>query len=522
VLSDYLEAKSHPGKLARFTKILDETTSSLLPLELWDWQWALLDLMMQEKYLIILKGRQLGASWIACLLATWTAIFFPNSNVLLMSQGQDEAKKMLAKVKTLVMHLPPHLRPTIIKANDLELVFGFDYDPELREYKQMSSISALPATESAGRSKTGTIVIADEWAFHPYAEKNFASVQPTIDAGEARFIAISTANGTGNMYATTYKLAQKGEGLFKRVFLPYSLRPGRDAAWYARTQEAYKATPMQFYQEFPRDEDEAFIASGGCIFDLSVLKEWEADCRNPLVLDSVRTNYQFEALANLLDKEVRLWKAPKPGHPYVIWVDPATGSHGTDRTAIRVMDAVTKEDVAAWTGKQDEALTSSIAYLMGKAYNWAFLGVDRNGFGEAVLNMIMLDLGYPRNRIYHHRDYNQRRDQQEIAKSPGYPSSRQAQMLLYTIGRKAVAHREAITWDPRLVNELKTLVEDAETGRIGAKPPDHDDEALAFLGCLYLCEQPEAQSRMIKQAYPPKPVSKLQGRRRSAMTSGRL
>jgi hypothetical protein len=492
VLKDFSIARSHPKNFAKFTKIRDENNTRTIDFDLWEWQEELLDTMLSEKYLIILKARQLGVSWLAALLSLWTAMFRPNSNILLLSRGEDDAIKLLDKVRFMLLHLPDHLRPRILKLNDSEIAFGFTFDSSSGEWKERSVIQALPSTEGAGRSQTATLVIADEWAFHPYAEKNFAAIQPTIDQGDAKFIAISTANGTGNFFAVQYKMAQRGEGLFRRVFLPYWLRPGRDEAWWREKQEQYRATPLLLFQEFPRDEDEAFVASGGCIFDTEVLREMESTCRDPLPFDHLRD----ETLRLLVrDHGLRVWKPWNPAHAYVMWVDPATGEFGRDYTALVVFDVTNREVVATWHGKRDENYVGWICCQVGRCYGDALFGIERNGIGQSILNVVLNHLGYPRSRLYHHRDPNARRDLVKRPASPGWPASRTGNQLMESLGKSAIANRDVVIPDRELIHELKVFVEDPETGKVGARPPDHDDRVRAFLGCLFLAEQPEARSR---------------------------
>lgn len=511
-LLDCYRARSHPTSLAPFVKIKDETTQSIIPFNLWGWQKLLLEQMLTRKYLIVLKGRQLGVSWLAALTAVWTANFYPNSSVLLISKGQDEADKLLTKCAFIFMNMPSYMRAALMKRNNSELLLGFDWDNDLRTYRQTSTITALPATQDAGRSETATLVIADEWAYHDNAEKNFVSIQPTIDAGNARFIAISTANGTGNFFATNYKMAVRGENSFHPVFLPYNLRPGRDEVWYEAKRQTFKATPMLLHQEYPRDPEEAFIASGGCIFDLGIIREMEKGCRDPLPADLL---WEYPAIQDLVQSHgLKVWARYDWSHAYVMWLDPATGPHGGDYSALLVMDYNTREVVAAWYGKRDENYVGGLADTVGRYYGMALYGIDRTGIGQSVLNLATHHLGYPPSRFYHHRDITKAKVDQKKDPTPGWPASRQGNQLQEALGRNAVANRALTIYDQAILDEMKVFVEDPETHKVEAKLPDHDDKVRALLGCLYLCELPEASKRQVLPQLPPKPRSRLAKRRK--------
>jgi len=507
---DCYRADQHPAYLATYTKIRDETTGRVMTFDLWDWQTPLLSLMLTEKYLIILKGRQLGVSWLAALLALFEARK-PTRNVLILSQGEQEARNLLDKVNFLLVNLPGHLRPHVLKKSSQQIQFGYDPDPVSGEYRQTSKITALPATKDAGRGETASLVIADEWAFHPNAETNFVALQPTIDAGTARFVAISTANGSGNFFATTYKLAQRGENSFHRVFLPYSLRPGRDLDWYEQKKRDYKATPLLMHQEFPRDEDEAFIASGGSIFDLMAIRELEKAVEDPLPFEAI---WQSPTLQYWAEQGLHVWRPYHPRHTYVAWLDPATTIHGGDYASFQVWDVQTREQAAAWHGKQEDDWLAQLATEVSRAYGLAFLSTDRTGIGQSVTNSIINHFHYPRDRFYHHRDSTVKKSQQGEKKLPGCPMSSAMNAYQESLGRQAIAHQDVIIHEAGLIQELRTLVEDPDTHRVEAKAPDHDDRARAFLGILYLMEQPEATRSGRPPIMPSQPGSRLKGRTR--------
>jgi len=440
----------------------------------------------------------------------------PTKNVLILSQGEEEAKALLDKVYFMYLHLPLHLRPHLVKHASQHLIFGFDQDPITGDYRQTSKVTALPATKNAGRGETASLVIADEWAYHPNAETNFVALQPTIDAGTAKFIAISTANGTGNFFATTYKLAQRGENSFFRVFLPYSYRPGRDLDWYEKKKRDYKATPMLMHQEFPRDEEEAFIASGGSIFDLMAVRELEKAVVDPLPLEAL---WDQPDLQYWMEQGLKVWKPYDPRQAYVYWVDPATTVHQGDSTSFQVWSVTNREQVAAWHGKKEDDWIAQMAAEVGKCYGLAYGCTDRTGIGQSVTNSILNHFGYPRDRFYHHRDSTVRKSQQGEKKLPGCPMSSSMNAMQESLGKAAIASQNVKIYEAGLIQELRTLVEDPDTGKVEAKAPDHDDRARAFLGILYLMEQPEAIRGIKPPMMPAQPGSRLKQRARRVTTA---
>ena len=129
---------------------------------------------------------------------------------------EADAVELLSKVQFIFDHLPPFLQPEF-KSNVRCLKF-----PGLH-----SAIVALPSTRRAGRGRTARLVVADEHSQHAWAEANFTALQPTMEVG-GQFLILSTADGTGNLFAQLCMGARQAGSPWHFVFLPYSLRPGRD------------------------------------------------------------------------------------------------------------------------------------------------------------------------------------------------------------------------------------------------------------------------------------------------------
>lgn len=240
-----------------------------MPFKLWDAQRELLDSIVGEDRLLILKARQLGISWLVCAYALWLCLFKPNRLVLTFSIGQEEANEMMRRITAMYDRLSPELQrdhPTT-KRNTEEIT-----------WVNGSAIHALPSRKSAGSGYTASLIILDEFAKNENASKLYTAVKPTIDGG-GKMIILSTANGAGNLFHDFVERARRGEGRFTFKFLPWSARPGRDAAWYAHV-EADAADSSLHKQEYPADPDEAFEASEVGAF-LSSIELWNA-CREDL------------------------------------------------------------------------------------------------------------------------------------------------------------------------------------------------------------------------------------------------
>lgn len=238
--------------------------------DLWPAQDALLADMHAERLLLILKARQLGASWLALAYALWLCLYHGGRLVLVFSIGQDEANEMLRRAHVMYWRLPADLRatlPALIKDNTEEMAWA-----------NGARILSLPARKTAGSGYTASLVILDEFAKNERATAIYTAVKPTIDGG-GKMLILSTAQGTGNLFHDLVAKARAGVSRFAFRFLPWTARPDRDAAWYAAV--AADAVDMaHMRQEYPATPEEAFEATEVDAF-LPDIALWDA-CRADL------------------------------------------------------------------------------------------------------------------------------------------------------------------------------------------------------------------------------------------------
>lgn len=369
-------AASFPHFLREHVWIRDAGGSRFLP---WSFQLRLARVWLTQRRVIILKGRQLGISWLAAAYALWTAMFHPGALVLLVSQTKTDAQELLAKVKFIFDRLPEWLRPEVGRDNTLVLEF-----PELS-----SGVEALPSTEKAGRGRTAALVIADEHAFHQWGEVNFTALGPTMDAG-GQFISLSTANGIGNFYADLWAKAGHPKSRWHQVFLPYSLRPGRDEAWYEAKALEY-TRPWMIHQEYPRDAEEAFVQTGRPVFAAEVVRKQKALCT-----DALPKEQWPEAFLGWDTDELRVFEPPQRGHRYVAGADVAEGLEHGDYSDLTIWNADAPggpREALSLHGHWDVDVFGRLIDQVARVYPGLY-GIERNNHGLTVL-VTCRNLGTP-------------------------------------------------------------------------------------------------------------------------------
>lgn len=211
-----------------------------------DYQLRFADAIPQHDNIVVGKSRQIGVSEMLTDLAR--QYVEDGKRVLVISMGQREATDFLRRAD-----LKHH--PLRLKANESQV-----------ELHGGGIIRALPATEDAGRSFTADLVIVDEAAFHPYAERNYRAYRPTMADG-GKLIIVSTGNGAAGFFHDLFKAAQKRSNGFTWFFFGADERP-RPAGWYENERLAYTGLPGDFTRENPRQPEEMFIAHSGLVYGL--------------------------------------------------------------------------------------------------------------------------------------------------------------------------------------------------------------------------------------------------------------
>ena len=344
-----------------------------IPFTLWDWQASLLDTFQRERRVILLKARQIGVSEITISYALWLIRFHPTKTVLVLSKNGDDADEMIQRATFAHSHLPDWLQagPSSIdgvalgKVNQstLEIVH---HDANGRE--NPSTLQSLAATEKAGRSRSASLLILDEWA-HQQADVWQGAEGATATGGQV--IGISTANGVGNRFHLVWTKATRKENTFRPIFLPWSKHPDRDAAWYA--EQARNLEEWLLHQEYPQQPEEAFAKSGRPVFSPEVIQRHAERVR--------------EADHPFLQQEpgITLWEEPIPGAHYLIGADVSEGKGNGDYQAAVVVDVERWVEVAElherWPMEDYAAKLDKI----GRYFNNAELAVEKNNHGHTIL-----------------------------------------------------------------------------------------------------------------------------------------
>lgn len=254
--------------------------------------------------------------------------------------------------------------------------------------------------------------------------------------------------------------------------------------WYIR-KEIEQQEEMK--QEFPSTPSEAFLTSGRRVFTAINVMQAEGQCKSPLLVYDIepvtgkRTKVQAlragnaEELQRTLLNHLLVWELPDPDEDYAIGGDVAEGLENRDRSSFDVVKKSTGEQVAHWFGYLDAELFAQLLAHVGKWYNTAFLGPERNNHGHAVIQK--LREVYPHRSIYSEQYLD--RDHDDETPKLGWLTTAQSKPVIIE-GLKSLLRENAsgVRWIGT-INELNTYVYDAR-GRMNAQTGCFDDQVMSY------------------------------------------
>lgn len=480
--------------------------------ELFDYQEELLSLFKSNRFVIALKARQLGYTTLAMAHAIWLAFFRPGATILIVSQTQKSANKNLAQARLAYQFLPFWMKdraPKLIADSTDGLSFAFNDG-------MISKLKSAAAVESVFAGETATLVILDEAGLVEPATRQedvFRTLLPTTDAGGSMLI-ISTSRGNYNRFAKTYRSAKRGESQFVSFFRSWRVSPfmqcGDHCGWCTGTKEnntpcetkydlkrrEFADQPWRFFQEYPRDEEEAFRESGRPRFV-------------GLPLETAFTDFPYRGNLHWANDDEIVFEYdengplrlttldPDPSAFYVIGADPATGG-GKDFSTAQVLsfDEEQRVQVLGYYHSNTTPPTEYAADLdkLGRYFKgrqWAALmAVENQGSqGSLPINELHKHLDYP-NAYMHQGTGTKTKNKTRIFEFPMTTDRRKA--VIDRLAQYLVFDGEDCKIDniyPLLRTELGQFVmQETASGnvRYAADTGCHDDLVMSMAIALWV------------------------------------
>lgn len=352
--------------------IENATLRSWVNFVLWPAQAEVLEKLVTEKKLLILKARQLGISWLVLTYLLWLIVFQPPTTVLIFSKGEKEAKELLDRLKKMYERLPDWMHAKRIDVDNGE------------RFELSTGSKALAFTTGGGRSFTGSVLLFDEFDFVEDQQGILDAAEPTIDAG-GQMIVITTSDKDRPQTAFKNMFLAAFSGLidYCAIFLPWSARPERTQSWYEALKSKYWHRDGNYdslYAEYPESPEQALAAN-------------TANVRFPVTWLGYLAEHKIEPISTneITIPELVIWQLPKPGRNYVIGADPAEGNPNSDDSAFTIFDDLTWEEVASYAAKREPGAFADDIITAGLYYNKASVMVERNNHGHTVINNLVDD-----------------------------------------------------------------------------------------------------------------------------------
>lgn len=409
------------------------------------------------------KARQVGYSWTLAAFVDWLSRFHDGSLSLLLSQGQVESVALLAKCRYIYVNLP----------TAWQLPFDKDGAQHLSWKGSDSEIIALPSTVNAGQGFTASFVGIDEADRHEYLSESMGAVKPTIDAG-GQIALISTVNKrkASSMFQAMYKGAQAGQGGYRKLFVPYMARPGRDEDWYERTrdsmpEEDLKGMSRALYMEenYPRTEEEMLAPpKTEMYYDGEAIAHLLRLCRPPM----------------LSEGPMNIFVKPILGHRYVAATDTSEGV-GRDYSVTAIVD-LTAVNVPADI-MSNEMDTDDLVYWSMKLlemYRWPLWAPENIGVGRDVARKAR-DLRY--RRLFRMHTKRTMGGADHLREEPGWHTDGNNRWDIFADLRLLIDKGELVIFNRAGLQQFQDVIT-VKAGRPEARGGANDDYVVA-VGIAY-------------------------------------
>lgn len=468
--------------------------------------------------LIVLKARQMGFSTLIGGTIFHRCATGKHKLGFVVSHDDKSTKKLFEMHKRFLDLLPVPMRPQVAASNGYQIVF----DRPARSRSPVAGLDSRVEIATAGGSGIGrgsTIQYAhlSEYAFWPGDpnENYVALMQAVPDDPDTIVVIESTANGYNDFkdkWDAACERERRGEldGFLPVFFAWFEMPEYRRCVppGFQRTPDEeelaarYDLSDQQlqwrrwcienncggsmelFHQEYPSCPEEAFLATGTCVFDQQALIRRMEEVRElPWNRGEFRVDYHrmADGTPGLAVKQwqwredkrggVRILRPPEKGVPYVLGAD--TAGEGSDWFAAHVLDNRTGEQVAVAHQQYGERQFTEQLFALGKFYNDALIGIEVN-FSTFPNELIQL-MGY--RRLYVRQavdDY-----EKSVQKKFGFRTDTRTRPLIID-GLKDVVRQ-----NPELINDYDTLSEmltfvKSDTGKAQAEEGKHDDLVMSL------------------------------------------
>ena len=250
-----------------------------------------------------------------------------------------------------------------------------------------------------------------------------------------------------NLYYELYSAAVKKQNKFHIVDINWQEHPWYTAQWYEDTRP--NMSEKAWLQEYECE----FLGTGDTFIDRHTLK---------ILKESSIDNY-----VSKYTHRMRVWEEPQPFYNYLIAVDASYGRE-RDHSAFHVINLYNGEQVAEfYSNVTPISKFAEIIRKEGYHYNTAYVQVERNGLGMALLEQLWDVLEYD-NLIM-----------DEKGEFGLMLTTKTREVVLSDLEESLRSGKIKIN-SSRTVNELLTFIINQDTGKVEADEGYTDDLVMSL------------------------------------------
>jgi hypothetical protein len=446
---------------------------------------------------IILKGRQQGLSTYVSGRKYFRLSQRSAKKGIVIAHKADSTKALWQMYKRYHASCPLWLKPSTQYASGKELTF---------DKLDTGLVVATAGGDGVGRGEMLSDMHLSELAFWPASSaeetlNGLLQCMPFEDDTEAYIE--STANGF-NLFKEQWDAAVSGESEFEPFFSPWfdspeyrmpvpdgferTLEEDDLAALYGlddqqlmfRRKKIGTHGRMKFMQEYPCTPDEAFIASGRPVFDpeqvVALIAEAPAVLKG-MDVEEVGMSSRGHPILRLGESPVGrllVYREHEIGEQYTIGADVGLGVQDGDYSVAHVLDS-DKRQVAVFRAQVHPDYFADILACIGRHYNDALIGPERNNHGLVTCLRLYKDLAYP--NVYLDLKEGQIEDQDTL--NIGHYTDVKTRPLIIDRLRGAMRDLDISVHDVTTLKEMQTFVVN-EAGKMTAEAKCHDDCVMSL------------------------------------------
>tara|TARA_R100000951_G_scaffold34482_1_gene29347 strand:- start:7234 stop:8886 length:1653 start_codon:yes stop_codon:yes gene_type:complete len=434
-IKEYLKCQDDPIYFIENYCHIVTLDNGLQLFKLYECQKKKVDIIMNNRKVILMEGRQQGKTVTAAACILHYTIFNADKTVAIMANKTASAREVLLRYQTMYENLPIWMQQGVKTWNKGDV----DLENNCRVFTAATTTSGI-------RGKSVNWLYIDEAAIIPnnVAEEFFASVYPTISAGETTKILLTSTPLGYNHFWKFWNEAEKDANGFTHHFIPYTDIPGRDEKW---AEEQLKLLgELKFTQEVLCE----FLGSSNTLINARTIG----------ALSSKEPLYDNDGTG------VDIYEDPQDNHFYCITVDTARGIGG-DYSAFVVTDITDMpyKVVAKYrNNKIAPMLYPNIIAKVGQDYNNAFVLIENNDIGGQVVEILHEEIEYD-------NIFSTVTEKARQYVSPGFGkatrlgvnTSKQVKRQGCFNFKSLMEEKKLLVFDADIISEISTFVEKSNT-----------------------------------------------------------